>query len=97
MRWLGGITDPMGMSQQIPGDSEGQGSLVCCSPWGHKKLDATWRLNNRNKGSNEERKFSVYKDRASNPRAELCGFMSWGIIWANPFITEAELEIAPEK
>ena len=23
------------------GDSEGQGSLVCCSPWGHKELDMT--------------------------------------------------------
>ena len=23
--------------EQIPGDSEGQGSLVCCSPWGHKE------------------------------------------------------------
>ena len=23
------------------GDSEGQGSLACCSPWGHKELDST--------------------------------------------------------
>ena len=22
--------------EQAPGDGEGQGSLVCCSPWGHK-------------------------------------------------------------
>ena len=22
--------------EQIPGDSEGQGSLACCSPWSHK-------------------------------------------------------------
>ena len=22
--------------QQAPRDDEGQGSLVCCSPWGHK-------------------------------------------------------------
>ena len=27
-------------SDQAPGDSEGQGSLVCCSPWGHKESDA---------------------------------------------------------
>ena len=27
--------------EQTPGDSEGQGSLVCFSPWGHKKLDMT--------------------------------------------------------
>ena len=26
---------------QTPGDSEGQGSLVCCSPWGHKESDTT--------------------------------------------------------
>ena len=25
--------------EQIPGDSEGQESLVCCNPWGHKELD----------------------------------------------------------
>ena len=24
--------------EQIPGDSEGQGSLACCSPWGYKEL-----------------------------------------------------------
>ena len=22
--------------EQIPGDSEGQGRLACCSPWGHR-------------------------------------------------------------
>ena len=27
--------------EQIPGDSEGQGSLVCCSLWGRKELDVT--------------------------------------------------------
>ena len=32
--------------EQTPGDSEGQGSLECCSPWGHKELDTTWQLNN---------------------------------------------------
>ena len=29
------------------GDGDGQGSLACCSPWGHKKLDATEQLNNK--------------------------------------------------
>ena len=28
-------------SKQTPGGSERQGSLVCCSPWGHKDLDTT--------------------------------------------------------
>ena len=27
------------------GDGEGQASLVCCSPWGHKELDMTEQLN----------------------------------------------------
>ena len=26
-------------SKQTPGGSEEQGSLVCCSPWGHKESD----------------------------------------------------------
>jgi len=25
--------------EQVPGDSEGQESLACCSPWGCKELD----------------------------------------------------------
>ena len=28
------------------GDSEGQGSLVCYSPWDHIELDTTQQLNN---------------------------------------------------
>ena len=27
--------------EQTPGDSEGQGSPVCCSPWGCKQSDMT--------------------------------------------------------
>ena len=26
-------------SEQTPGDSEGRGSLKCCSPWGCKESD----------------------------------------------------------
>ena len=29
--------------EQAPGD--GQGGLVCCSPWGHKESDMPGRLN----------------------------------------------------
>ena len=31
--------------EQALGVGEGQGSLACCSPWGHKKLDMTDPLN----------------------------------------------------
>ena len=29
----------------IPGVADGQGSLACCSPWGHRESDTTERLN----------------------------------------------------
>ena len=32
--------------EQTLGESEGQGSLACCSPWGRKGSDTTERLNN---------------------------------------------------
>ena len=30
--------------KQPRGVGDGQGSLACCSPWGHKKLDTTEQL-----------------------------------------------------
>ena len=33
--------------EQAPGDSEGQGSLARCSPWGPRESDTTERLNNK--------------------------------------------------
>ena len=41
MRWLDGITK----SEQAPGVGDGQGGLVCCSPWGGKESDMTEQLN----------------------------------------------------
>ena len=32
---------------QTPGDSEGQGSLACCSTWGRKELDTTQLQNDK--------------------------------------------------
>ena len=34
--------------QQALGDTEGQGSLECCSPWGHKESDRSEQLNSNN-------------------------------------------------
>ena len=39
-------------SEQTPGDSEGQGSLVCCSPWTLKELDMMKWLNSNNNNNN---------------------------------------------
>ena len=51
--------------EQTPGDGEGQGSLVCCCPQGHKELDTTERLNNNNKQwkiENESDRISILKE-----------------------------------
>ena len=40
-------------------DGEGQGILACCSPWGHKELNTTERLNNSN---NDGSTFSSFKE-----------------------------------
>ena len=42
--WLNGHE-----SEQALGDGDEQGSLVCCSAWGHKESDITEWLNNNNK------------------------------------------------
>ena len=46
MRWLDGITFNGHEFEQTLGDGGGQGSLACCSPWGHKESEMIYRLNN---------------------------------------------------
>ena len=41
MRWLDGITDSMDEFESTLGAGDGQGGLVCCSPWGCKESDTT--------------------------------------------------------
>ena len=42
MRWLDGITNSMDMSlSKLQEFGDGQGSLVCYSPWGCKESDTT--------------------------------------------------------
>ena len=45
MRWLDSITDSMDEFEQAPGVGDGQGSLVCCSPWDRKESDMIEQLN----------------------------------------------------
>ena len=43
-----GVTEDemVGWYHQLSGVGDGQGHLVCCSPWGRKESDTTERLNN---------------------------------------------------
>ena len=47
MRWMTGWHQPLKGHEfeQVLGDGDGQGSLVCCSPWGCKESDMTEWLN----------------------------------------------------
>ena len=50
--------------EQALGDSEGQGSLACCSSWRCKESDMTERLNNNNRGE-QQRQFCDIKSTLS--------------------------------
>ena len=51
--------------EQILGDSEGQGSLACCSPQGCKESETTEPLNNNCVNKNIFYKFLRYKIKVS--------------------------------
>ena len=51
MRWLDSNRVGGQEFEQTPGDGGEQGSLECCSPWGHKELDTTEQLNNTTKNT----------------------------------------------
>ena len=45
--------------EQAPGDGEGQGILVCCSPWGLKEAETTEQLNNNKYSFNCLKTYSI--------------------------------------
>ena len=55
----------MGMSlSKLQKISEGQGSLECCSPRGHKDLDTTYRLNKNKNGFNQNQQWLIVSGNA---------------------------------
>ena len=64
MSWLDSITDSMNLSKLW--ESGGQRRRTCYSPWGHKELDMTERLNNYYSGSRVKTRFD-WVDRAGIP------------------------------
>ena len=54
--------------EQILGDSEGQGSPACCSPWGRKESDTTEGLNNNKYTEKcmDDRRYHTRNDKSNN-------------------------------
>ena len=81
--------------EQALGNSEGQGSLACCSAWGHKELDMTEQLNDNNQKDDnspvgegrrhakhfENYKKSLQKSRVRSGREWQAQSLEW---WWNP-------------
>ena len=63
---------------QTLGDGEGQGSLMCWSPWGHEELDTTWQPNN-NKGSMQWRVAETKAGVASKARLGSLDFLGQAV------------------
>ena len=66
--WLNGHE-----SEQTQGDSEGQGSLACSSPWGRREQDTTEQLNNNNEemGPNHTSNLSTQISHSSKPQPKV--------------------------
>ena len=58
---------------QTLGDGDGQGSLACCSPWGHEELDMTERLN-----WSESLYNRALKEKSLDPNVWHCTVICWG-------------------
>ena len=73
-----GITDSMDMSfEQTQGDSEGRGSLVCCSSWGSQRVGHSLANNNNNNAQ-------IITDLASGSHFSLAFVFYWyvcRILW----------------
>ena len=56
--------------EQTLGDGEGEGSLVCCCPWGCKELDPMEQLNNNISGGQRDHGIQMSKSNPSGVKGE---------------------------
>ena len=72
--------------EQAPGVGDGQGSLACCSPQGHKESDMTEQLNKHlKKRETVEESNSTYITKLGQPtsRRKQCGKSHVVAIWSS--------------
>ena len=90
MRWLDGITDYGHEFEQALGVGDGQGGLVCCSPWGCKESDMTEWLNRTEKTL--ESSLDCKEIQPVYPK----GDQSWEFIWRSDADTETPVLWPPD-
>ena len=76
----------LGLLKSNLGDGEGQGGLVCCTPWSCKELDTTERMNNnlglvfllQNPWPGESSELSLLWNNLHTIFILTCGSRTWG-------------------
>ena len=74
--------------EQTPGDSKGQGSLVCYSPWGHKESDMTEQQKKEKK-----KKTGPCLHFPSTKSVGVSEVMTWHPPWAGCFVDNILLDM----
>ena len=99
-RWLDGITNSMDKSlSKLRRVSDGQGSLVCCSPWGGKESDATEWLNwnNMNLGRQSDAIFNWQWIEQSRGKECIKVFVQLTMLICPIFLNSSKLHILKNK
>ena len=76
MRWLDGITDSMDMDLSKLQETVRDGSLVCCSLWGHP-VQAAWRVSNNKVDTKNLVSRQLLKNRAASSDQRWTFHLSW--------------------
>ena len=64
--------------EQVPGVGDGQGDLVCCSPWGHKGSDRT-EVNLKVKNCAQNKELVYFRPRAQLLACRTSVGFPWGL------------------
>ena len=75
--------------EQNPGNGEGQGSLACCSPQGHKELDTTEQLKSNTMASSEQIMIRIVSENDSRVTSER--------VERNGLVKKTSTELKPGK
>ena len=81
---MDGITYSMDEFEQTLGDSDGQGSLVCCGSWGCKESDMTEPLNNISQSQPDIQNQTEPQSQSLNNQLDILSFLLPGLSTLEP-------------